>query len=176
MCDIFWRPFDVRFREFEERFAQHKVLIQGEISLVQVRLTHHTQQTVVNEQELNQNARNALKKLESIYVEAGKNYSLEQYGKQFPCPYTSKTVHNGSIESTKRDLKSWISAPGYEEIFHRSHKQLQEGTNEWIFHKVELIQWLALEWRNRPGSRRKLGSNVLWIQGQIFLHPTTDAQ
>lgn len=162
--ELLWRPFDTRFAQFEERFRYYRELIKLEIALILAQMACDTAKAVKLEHELNNKARRIIEKLESMSSRERTEKDRDRLGE--PSRSLKATSLTRFTESARQDIKVWISAPVYEETLHRAQRQREHKTNDWIFSKPKIVEWVTMDWEIFPGSGRKLGRNVLWIQGQ----------
>lgn len=155
--DLFWTPFDVRFSGIIERLKKHKKLLEMELEAAKitefrtfVKLWEAEIQAAREDQELR---RNDIERVKAQAMSKLLHHVREMLGSL-----------NISIGRTILELKKWINAPIWTDIFETAERRWIEGTGSWFFDEPTYLTWLH---HTRQASRENQTHQILFVKGSF---------
>ena len=140
--DLFWTPFDVRFSSLLTRLTKHEELYELELSLAD------REELILHYQ-----------KFDKELADTEEYRRLQSH--------VARKEGELALRARIRELKKWISAPDYMELYEREKANLKPDTGQWLLKNPTYCSWSdGSSGLEAPGSSsRDFASRVLTIQG-----------
>ena len=143
--DLFWKPFDIRFSDLLTRMVKHQELYELELSLAD------REELVLHYERFDKE------------LEEAETYRKTQV-------HEIRHRERTELRNRVREIKKWINAPNYMELFEREQLNITQGTGQWLLQDKTYQSWknsspAAHEDRSPSPTNTDFGSRVLLIQG-----------
>jgi hypothetical protein len=161
---LFWQPFDVRFKNIQERFEFHQQQLDNEISILSLKQVVCHTQLLEEESKDVEEIRTDLKNYVQLVREVKASITSGHHGKFFLCLFLKSHSRNLCPETIFHRIKNWLRPPEFTEEFEEAQKLRDEGTAEWLFDEGEFKNWrMASEHESSHDS----SESIFWVQGRL---------
>lgn len=161
---LFWQPFDVRFKNIQERFEFHQQQLDNEISILSLKQVVCHTQLLEEESKDVEEIRTDLKNYVQLVREVKASITSGHHGKFFLCLFLKSHSRNLCPETIFHRIKNWLRPPEFTEEFEEAQKLRDEGTAEWLFGEGEFKNWrMASEHESSHDS----SESIFWVQGRL---------
>ncbi|ORY05553.1 hypothetical protein BCR34DRAFT_604476 [Clohesyomyces aquaticus] len=152
VLDLFWKPYDARFKDLEESMNLHREVLSAYLDLET--LKHGVQSNAAASQAVEEAAEARLKIAEvQLTLEQTRETSKR----------TAEQVERAYRDSVLDRIRRWIVAPGFVDALERAQDAREDGTATWLFDKPGFQSWMKVQ--NTRTAPSKFGVNALWVQG-----------